>query len=39
MSLFIGNLARGIREADLEAEFDKIGACTFRFKVRLIALT
>ena len=33
MSLFIGNLARGIRESELEEEFDKVGKCTIRFKV------
>lgn len=34
MSLFIGNLARGLSERDLEDEFDKIGSCTVRCKVR-----
>ena len=33
MSLFIGNLARGINERDLEDDFVNIGECTFRFKV------
>lgn len=32
-SLFIGNLARGIDERDLEDEFQKVASCTFRFKV------
>lgn len=35
MSLFIGNLARGVNERDLEDEFVNIGECTFRFKVPL----
>ena len=34
-SLFIGNLARGIDERDLEDEFQKVSSCTFRFKVWL----
>jgi RNA recognition motif-containing protein len=33
MSLFIGNLPRDANERDLEELFDKIGSCTFRFKV------
>ena len=33
MSLFIGNLPRDADEKDLRDLFDKIGDCTFRFKV------
>ena len=33
MSLFIGNLPRDADEKDLHDLFDKIGSCTFRFKV------
>jgi RNA recognition motif-containing protein len=33
MSLFIGNIARDVNENDIHDEFDKIGACDFRFKV------
>lgn len=34
MSLFIGNLPRDANEKDLHDLFDKVGDCTFRFKVR-----
>ncbi len=37
MSLFIGNLARGVNERDLEDDFVNIGECTFRFKVTTIS--
>lgn len=36
MSLFIGNLGDRVNERDLEDEFNKIGECTFRFKVHYI---
>jgi len=36
MSLFIGNLPRDADEKDLHDLFDKIGSCTFRFKVTTI---
>eukprot|EP00347_Sterkiella_histriomuscorum_P014082 403362231 len=32
MSLFVGNIARNVRQEDLHEEFDKIGPCTINFK-------
>lgn len=38
-SLFIGNIAREANERDLQEEFDRIGQCQFRFKVRTSSST
>ena len=32
--MFVGNISRNVNERDLEDEFDKIGSCTVRCKVR-----
>jgi len=33
MSLFVGNVARDVRQGDLEKEFEKYGKCEIRLKV------